>query len=313
MAIIELYSARKKKNKLSSPEVYQYDEISNKLKTQILQIVFDIFDRYTDSRKSYNDDSDYNFLRKALCREYGKFSLCNETNPRNDISGWFLRYSDTDEKLDFVELTFRYIEHFVRKEAIYYVDSNGHNLSHRSIDDAITELNHRFKEDATGYQYVESTIVRVDSQFIHAEIVKPALSLLSGSTGYDGVIDEFLSAHQHYRHGNYKECMVDCLKAFESLMKAIHNKRGWAYDPKKSTAKDLINGCLKNGLVPQYLQNQLSAINNVLESGIPTIRNKVAGHGQGSSVSTVEEHLCSYMLHITASNLLFLAECERNL
>ena len=43
-------------------------------------------------------------------------------------------------------------------------------------DDAVEELNHRFKEHAIGYQYLEGELVRVDSQFAHAEIVKPALA-----------------------------------------------------------------------------------------------------------------------------------------
>ncbi|WP_181574068.1 STM4504/CBY_0614 family protein [Enterobacter sp. 148H3] len=313
MAIIELYSTRKKKNNGGNTDVYQYDELSAKLKTQILQIIFDILDRYSDNRRNYHDENEYDFLRNALCREYGRFTLNNENNARSDLIGWFLNKADTDEQLDFVELSFRYLELVVQKDSFNYIDDRGNRLSPRKIKDAIEELNHRIKEDTTGYQYIESTIIRVDSQYIHSDVVKPALSLLRESDAYDGASDEFLSAHEHYRHGNYKECLVDCLKSFESLMKAIHIKRSWHFDPKKATAKDLINGCLKNGLIPQYLQNQMSAINNMLDSGIPTIRNKEAGHGQGAEVSQVEEHLCSYMIHITASNLLFLAECERSM
>lgn len=313
MAIIELYSSRKKKNNGENTDVYQYDELSDKLKSQILQILFEIFDQYSDQRRHYNDDNEYDFLRNTLCREYGRFSLNNDKNARSDLIGWFLNKADIDEQLDFVELSFRYLELVVQKESYNFIDDRGRRLPAHAVTDAIEELNHRIKEDATGYQYAESIIVRVDSQFIHSDVVKPALSLLRESDGYDGSLDEFLSAHEHYRHGSYKECLVDCLKSFESLMKAIHIKRGWHYDPKKATAKDLINGCLKNGLIPQYLQTQMSSINNMLESGIPTIRNKEAGHGQGTEVSQVEEHLCSYMLHITASNLLFLAECERSM
>lgn len=313
MAIIELYSTRKKKNNGVNTDVYQYSELSEKLKSQILQILFDILDKYSDRRIHYSEDSSYDFLRNTLCREYGRFSLNNDKNARNDLVGWFLNKADLDEKLDFVELSFKYLERVVEKDSYYYIDNRGNRLRANAIHEAIEELNHRFKEDATGFQYHESTILRVDSQYLHSEVVKPVLILLSNSDIYNGSADEFLSAHEHYRHGNYKECLVDCLKSFESLMKAIHNKKDWYYDPKKATARDLINGCLKNGLIPQYLQTQMSAINNMLESGVPTIRNKEAGHGQGPEVSQVEEHLCSYMLHVTASNLLFLAECERSI
>ena len=92
-------------------------------------------------------------------------------------------------------------------------------------------------------------------------------------------------------------------------MKAIHEKHSWSYDP-KDTAKKLIDSCLKNKLVPKYLQDQFSSVENLLKSGVPTVRNKEGSHGQGTEVSTVPEHLASYALHLTATNLLFLAKCE---
>ena len=93
-------------------------------------------------------------------------------------------------------------------------------------------------------------------------------------------------------------------------MKAIHEKHSWPYDP-DSTSNKLIDSCLKNELVPKYLQSQFSSVLKLLlASGIPTIRNKEGGHGQGTEVSTVPEHLASYTLHLTATNLLFLAKCE---
>ena len=46
---------------------------------------------------------------------------------------------------------------------------------------------------------------------------------------YAGANDEFLRAHEHYRHKRHKECLNECLKAFESMMKAICKKRRWPY------------------------------------------------------------------------------------
>src|SRR5690606_22438334 len=144
-------------------------------------------------------------------------------------------------------------------------------------DDAIKELNIRFKEAGVGYQFEQGELIRVDSQFIHSEVVKPVLELLGKNKDYRGASAEFLAAHEHYRHQRYKECLNDCLKSFESLMKSIHKKHSWTFN-QNDTAKKLINGCLTNGLIPQYLQNQFSSINILLESGVPTIRNKEGGH-----------------------------------
>ena len=47
-----------------------------------------------------------------------------------------------------------------------------------TVDDAVVELNTRFREHGIGYQFESNKIVRVDSQFLHQEAVKPALQLL---------------------------------------------------------------------------------------------------------------------------------------
>ena len=59
-------------------------------------------------------------------------------------------------------------------------------------DDAINELNTRFREHGIGFQFVEGEIVRVDSELIHSEAVKPALRLLN-EKNYHGAQQEFFS------------------------------------------------------------------------------------------------------------------------
>lgn len=206
-----------------------------------------------------------------------------------------------------MEIFFRQIEKCIANN---YYSYKRHTTSTQDPDDAIAELNSRFKESGVGYQFESSELIRVDSQFIHSEVVKPVLRLLGSEKVYRGANNEFLSAHEHYRHKRYKECLNDCLKSFESLMKAIHEKHSWPYN-QNDTAKKLINSCLTNKLVPEYLQNQFSSIRTLLESGIPTVRNKEGGHGQGTEVSTVPEYLASYTLNLTATNLLFLVNCEK--
>ena len=129
---------------------------------------------------------------------------------------------------------------------------------------------------------------------------------------YSGANEEFLKAHEHYRHGRYKECLNESLKAFESTMKVICQKRGWSYN-QNDTAKKLIEICLSNDLVPSFLQAQITALKSILESGIPTIRNKSGGHGQGIQQTIVPPHLAGYMLHLTATTILFLIESEGQL
>ena len=61
---------------------------------------------------------------------------------------------------------------------------------------------------------------------------------------------------------------------------------------------------------PSDLQSQFGALRSVLESGVPTIRNRAGGHGAGVKRREVPRHLASYTLHLTAAAILFLAEAE---
>jgi len=307
MSIFELFSKRQKKLRGEVPDVYQYEDIPRSFRVQVVHIVRDtigIEQRYNElTNQVYTD------IHKILCKEYGVFSLEQDANSNfSAIYNSFLNQKNHERCLDIIELSFKVIDTHVREQHWNFHSAFG---VCQSPDEAIDELNSRFKESGIGYQFQSGGLIRVDSQFIHSETVKPVLRLLGQEVKYKGANDEFLSAHEHYRHKRYKECLNDCLKSFESLMKAIHDKHSWPYN-QNDTAKKLINSCLTNKLVPEYLQNQFSSVRILLESGIPTVRNKEGGHGQGAEVSTVPEHLASYTLHLTATNLLFLAKCEEN-
>jgi hypothetical protein len=177
-------------------------------------------------------------------------------------------------------------------------------------DDAVTELNARFKEHGVGYQLENGQIVRVDSQLLHANVVKPALALLSDPS-FAGPNDEFLGAYDHHRHGRQEECLVDCLKAFESTMKVICDQRGWTYDKNRDTVSKLIEIVFNGGLIAPHVQSEFTALRGILESGLPPTRNRNAGHGQGATVRTVPAHIATYALHTTAANILFLVESHK--
>ncbi len=104
---------------------------------------------------------------------------------------------------------------------------------------------------------------------------------------------------------------TDALKAFESVMKTICKRKGWQV-AENATAKPLINTLFQNGLLSVSLQTQCSSLRDTLESGLPTIRNKNSGHGQGENVINLPPHMVAYALHLAATNILFLIESYRN-
>ena len=305
MSVFDLFSRRQKRLKGEYPDVYQYDNINEKFRVQVVHIIRETIG--TEGPCNDITNKSYEDIHQILCKEYGVFSLGKSGESYFPaIFNYFLAEENHEECLDVIELSFKVINTHVRQNEWQFERAEG---VIQKPDDAISELNARFRESGIGYQFEGGELMRIDSQIIHSEVVKPVLHLLGKSKKYAGTNNEFLSAHEHYRHKRYKECLNDCLKSFESLMKAIHEKHSWSYDP-KDTAQKLIDSCLKNKLVPKYLQDQFSSVGNLLKSGVPTVRNKEGSHGQGTEVSTVPEHLASYALHLTATNLLFLAKCE---
>ncbi len=296
MAIFDLFSKRQKRLRGEYPDVYVYDELPHTFRVQVIHIVRDAVGSYDTSRDALEV---YKEIYNVLCKEYGIFDLSEKFNEFCDsaIFNFFLRSEEIEQAIDIIELFFIFIDVHVRKNYPPVYQSN----VKISPDEAIKELNIRFKEHGIGYQFESPYIIRVDSEFIHSEVVKPTLLILRGEQ-YAGANDEFLSAHEHYRHGRYKECLNDCLKSFESTMRTICNRRGWQLQS-NATAANLIKACIDNALLPSFLNSQL-------ESGITTVRNKLSGHGQGETPVTVPEHLARYALHLTATTILLLAEAD---
>lgn len=307
MVVFDLYSKRQKRLRGDVPDIYTYETLPKELRIKIVHIWNDVF----------NDTDHYEAIVEILRREYGVFQLYGasayrQNEHKRELITYFLVETDVERQLDVVEISFRAMGVFTQESRYKhhgnYIDPNS---ASELLDNAVNELNERFREHGIGFQFLEDQLIRIDSEFVHVEAVKPALKLLNEGL-YQGAQQEFLSAYEHYKQGRNKESITDCLKSFESTMKAICNKREWVYRP-NDTAKALIEVCFENQLIPSYWQSQFSSLRNLLESGIPTGRNKTSGRGQGSIPVAVPDYLVTYILHMTASTLLFLASAEKEL
>lgn len=294
MAIFDLFSKRQKRLRGEVPEVYMYDDIPHSLRVQLVQI---LNDGIGDERYHNVSSSFYSNIHNTLCREYGVFSLSENrySSHWTAVANYLLETEEIEQIIDIVELGLRTVDTVIRKKDWQYT---GFAIN---PDLTIFEANARFKEHGVGFEYISGEIIRIDSQLIHNDVVKPALKLLANPK-FKGANDEFLKAHEHYRHGRYKECLTECLKAFESTMKTICDLKGWKYQA-NDTAKKLINVCITNGLFPTFMECHVNNLRAILESGVPTVRNRLGGHGQGSTVTTVSESTARFALHCTAANI----------
>jgi hypothetical protein len=314
MAVFDLFSKREaRKRKQGTADVFQYDTLPQPFRVQVIHILGDALTPWRDS--DYCDPLEHapnvwwKQLFDALTREKGVFALSTKRgNPFEQCMHYILE-AETTDVLDLIELAFRFIERYVRTLDRY--ERKRWDLD-ASPDDAVAELNARFREHGIGYEFSGGEIVRVDSKYIHAEAVRPALTLLHDAGRlFAGPLQEFMQAHEHHRKGEDKDAIAWALKAFESTLKAICTAHRWPFDPHKDTAVKLIGIVFDKGLVPVYLQNHFSALRAVLESGVPTVRNKTAGHGQGPAPVDVPAHYVRYALHMTASCIVFLIECHK--
>ncbi|MEG4445816.1 hypothetical protein QUB47_27635 [Microcoleus sp. AT9_B5] len=314
MDINNLYSKRKKlADRGNQSEVYQYTNLPLEFRRQVVHIWSTAIGSY--SGKPYYEGYEplvgrlWRSIHDSLARELGLFNLGNEFQHPFEQCKFFLLDPNTsvEHQLDLIEFTFRFIDTVI-PELLQDPQHSRHLETSQLPEKAISELNHRFREHAIGYQYNNGQIIRVDSGFIHAEVVVPALSLLS-SEHFKGAEEEFRSAHAHYRKEEYKDAILDAHNAFESTMKTICGECKWPYS--KGTASELIKVVLDNELIPKYLQNHLSSLQSVL-AGASTVRNNTSAHGQGTPPKDVPEYLAAYVLHLTASNIVLLVEAYKD-
>lgn len=306
MPVIELYSKRRKRELGLEPDVYTYDSFSANLRAQICYVIDDVLGIQDRNELERN----YGSICEVLRREYGVYKLVAGLRARASVMdelGQFISLEqDIDRVLDAIELCFVIAESYRDKSYTYRYPQEDTGAY---IDECVSELNTRFKEHGKGYEVSDGRVLRIDSELLHTEAVKPAISFLNQAE-YAGPRDEFFGAYEHYRHGNLKEALNDALKAFESTIKVVLELRGWEYD-KTSPAKRLLAVLLANNFLPSYHQNHLNALSTLLESSVPTIRNKEGGHGQGSEVSEVEPEIAAYVLHMTASAIVMLCSLEK--
>jgi hypothetical protein len=309
MSTVNLYSKEQKLLKGKTPDIYQHDDLPEPLRVQIVQIWDDTIG--VESGPLSGGNFLFEQVRKHLCREYGVQELWRIPHhplrmefAREEITKFFLNCPEVEKCLDVIQLVFALAQQHVRLH-----ERDGMFSPAISCEAAIKEINERFKEHGIGFQFHAGRILRIDSEFTHQEVAVPALTLLQ-QPFLGGAYQEFLAAHEHHRHGRYKECLNECLKAFESTMKAICHTRKWPYN-QNDTARALIKVCEDNNLFPVFMENHLNGLRMTLESGVPTARNKTSAHGQGVTPIKVSAQFASYVLNLTATNIRFLAESER--
>lgn len=298
----ETYSYRKRLGERNDePELYSYDVAPAQLRHQIAMAFREGIGRCNDSL--YGGRSAYEYwkeLDKICSKEiYSYLTYIRESQLDERFSEFLNNVENIDDFLDAVEIGCRFLSALSSQSR----DLRG---ADSEAGDALEEINRRFEQHAIGYQFENSRIVRMDSKLSHAELIKPALQLLTSPIFSKGN-DEFLNAHKHYRTGDFKDCITAANRSFESVLKAICDAEEWSYE-KGDTAGRLVSLVKQEGLFTHAFDKSFDTYVATLKSGLPAIRNDVGAHGEGVAAAAVTAQIARFALNLTASNLIFLAE-----
>ena len=263
-------------------DVFQYEQVSAKMKNQFIFIVEDTISEY---QQRYNNE--FAEMKKAFgINVYFTGSVFNKV-----VHEEFLKCAN-QESIYFFELV---IDNLINKHPIYDDE----------FEVFIKSINKLFFENSFGYEFVQGRLIRIDSKFIHQEVIMNAIQLLY-EVEFESASNEYLQAFEDYKNGNLKGAITNAGKAFESTMKIICEEMNYSYKQGDS-AKKLISILMDKGFIPSYLQTHFSGFNNTLESGLPTVRNKYS-HGDGAVEVEVTEKIVQYALNLCATNIVFLVE-----
>lgn len=312
--LYKLFSERIK-NKDAEPEVYVYDEFPEAFRNQVFYIMADILDELEYCCCDWNDLHD-EFCRERGVKLLGDWDRDFREYGRHNCEQFISKTGDS-EFLDFLDFGFYIIDKEGRKidvpqysYNVFYGPMQKNNDAiikevNNSINKAIEELNYHFKQHNLGYEFVNGEVIRIDNKVLHQGAVKPALRLLY-EEGFDGAEEEFRKAYEYRRKGDNKNAILEAGKSFESTIKTICDKKGYTYDKAKDTAAKLINILESNNFYPSYMSSHLANLRTTLETGLPVVRNKNAGHGQGSAVMPIPDELTEYALNLAATNIVLL-------
>ena len=310
MSVLDLFSHRRRKTKSNAPDVFVYDKLPKEVRVQIIHILrasigpYDVSDM--SAFGSVQNNEGWQHIHNALAREHGEFALGNTPNVADNVLRYFYDQPDVYKALDVVEVCLMYVDSIARQ--LNPMHQQGLGIT-QSCDDAIAELNERFRRSGVGYRFEGGMILRVDSELIHSEVVKPALQYLN-EPGFEGPRDEFMRAHGHYRSGEMEDAVTDANNSFESTLKAVCKQRRWHYD-KGARASDLIKLIRAKGLLPEYLEKSFDQLSATLQSGLPQVRNWQGGHGQGAEPQSTPDYVGAYAIHLAAANIQFIVEAHK--
>lgn len=159
------------------------------------------------------------------------------------------------------------------------------------------EINQVLDQEHVGWIFSAGHFFKLDSEFMAEAVLNKATDLLV-SGDYDGPLEEFVKAREHLDAEDYKEAVDYACMAYESTLKVVVGQdHGTALELAKKLPKDIYQG------VPDSLAGQMNA---KVWDALPTLRNKLGGHGQGPRSTSPPREFAELAVHLSGAFIHFL-------
>ncbi|MGE0108246.1 MAG: AbiJ-NTD4 domain-containing protein [Bdellovibrionales bacterium] len=167
-------------------------------------------------------------------------------------------------------------------------------------------VNLAMEDERCPWRLSDGYFFKVDSEFLEQHIFSTA-HLMLGDDGFKGALEEFDDARADLTAGDHKDAILKACKSLESVMKVILTARGKDFSP-TAAAKVLLNNLSESGFFGDIPIEGRNVITGQVVLCLPSLRNKLAGHGQGGIVVNIPQSYASLSIKLAAVLNTFLIE-----
>ena len=175
---------------------------------------------------------------------------------------------------DYIELAFRWMEE--RTASGFKVKVNG-------LFDLLN----------CPWRFTDGEFFKLDSDFVGARLVDEGHASLA-SHSFEGAAQEYAKARQDAASGEPKDAVLYAAKSFESVLKVLTKLD-------HANADQLIKALINQGYVDDIPESVRASFGEQILKTLPSLRNRLAGHGQGSAVVQVPTAYAELALQLAAA------------
>jgi hypothetical protein len=159
------------------------------------------------------------------------------------------------------------------------------------------EVNNTFEEEASEWRLTDGQFFKIDSEFLALHVVGRSCQLLKAE-GFSGALDEFNEARNDLLSGNYKGAIHNACKSLESVLKTILARED-------GNASALIRQIVQSDFCEDLPEKLRAPFGEQVLNCLPFLRNRLAGHGQGTDVLEVPRLYAELAVNMAAAFNLF--------